>query len=462
MLKYSVAVLISIVCFTSLQAQQTREELERQRAQLKKEIQETQKLYDVNKSQTKENFLQWKLISNKVDLQDKVVNNLNKNLRLLDDNIYLIQKDINRYDRLLDTLKREYANSMVYAYKNRSNYDFLNFIFSADNFNDAVKRVAYLKSYRDYREMQGQNIMRMQDLRRKRVEDLTGAKKQKTVTLNEQSSELKELETQQKEKDRVVTELKKQGNQISGQLAAKQKQMQKVSSAIAAAIKRAQEEARKAAMAKATEEKRKERDRLAALQREEEEKRKAAARLANQNNNAGTPTTNPPPPTKTERTRLTASDEPPTVKQPESILLNDENIALDASFERNRGNLPWPVDNGYALMHYGPNKLPGGGDFNNPGVTISANIGTPVKAVFDGVVSDVIQIDEMSVVIIQHGRYFTSYSNLSGVTVSKGQQVKRGQVLGKVLANLDGIGAMDFLMSDDKREVNPERWLRAR
>lgn len=456
MLKLIFAATLTIFSFTGLYAQQTREELERQRAQLKKEIQETQKLYENNKAQTKENFLQWKLISNKVDLQDKVVNNLNKNLRILDDNIYIIQKDINRYDRLLDTLKREYANSMVYAYKNRANYDFLNFIFSADNFNDAVKRVAYLKSYRDYREMQGQNIMRMQDLRKKRVADLSGAKDQKTVALQEQSTELKELEAQQTEKDRIVAELKRQGNQISSQLSAKQKQMQKVSNAIAAAIKKAQEEARKAAMAKAAEERKKEALRKEAERKAEEERKRQA--LANQaNNNATSPTTTvvKPAPTKPVSTAVPA-------KQPESVLLNDDNMALDASFERNRGVLPWPVDNGYPLMHYGANKLPGGGTYDNPGVTISANIGTAVKAVFDGVVSKVMEIDDMQVVMIQHGRYFTSYSNLNGVVVSEGQQIKRGQLLGKVAANLDGIGAMDFLMASDRSPIDPERWLKRR
>ena len=144
---------------TLMSTAQSREELERQRVQLRKEIEETEKQLNNNKVKTKEGLLQWKLISNKVALQDKVVDNINKDLRLLDNNIYSIQRDINRYNKLLDTLKEEYAKSMVYAYKNRGNYDFLNFIFSASSFNDAIKRVAYLKSYRNYQEIQGQNII---------------------------------------------------------------------------------------------------------------------------------------------------------------------------------------------------------------------------------------------------------------------------------------------------------------
>jgi murein DD-endopeptidase MepM/ murein hydrolase activator NlpD len=68
----------------------------------------------------------------------------------------------------------------------------------------------------------------------------------------------------------------------------------------------------------------------------------------------------------------------------------------------------------------------------------------------------------MQVVILQHGRYFTTYSNLTGVTVQRGQQVKTGQVLGRVAANFDGIGAIDFYMSNETSNFDPERWLRNR
>ena len=105
---------------------QTREELEKQRNQLKKEIEETENLLNTNKTKTKENLYQFNLISKKVNLQDRVIDNLNKDLFALNNNMYLISKDIRRYDKLLDTLKQEYAKSMVYAYKNRSNYEFLN------------------------------------------------------------------------------------------------------------------------------------------------------------------------------------------------------------------------------------------------------------------------------------------------------------------------------------------------
>ena len=142
-------------------------------------------------------------------------------------------------------LKQEYAKSMVYAYKNRSNYDFLNFIFSAASFNDAIKRITYLKSYRNYREMQGENILRTQELRKKRIAELTGTRQKKTVVLQSKDKEMTVLEKEQKEKDRILSELKKQGKQLNDKATATRKQLKKVDNAIAAAIKRALEDAKK-------------------------------------------------------------------------------------------------------------------------------------------------------------------------------------------------------------------------
>ncbi|CAN5864183.1 peptidoglycan DD-metalloendopeptidase family protein [soil metagenome] len=444
MIKFIFTAVVFLVSVT-LSAQDTREELERQRQQLKKEIEQTERLLNSNKAQTKASLGEWVAINKKVNLQDRVIDNIDRDLKMLNNNMFTIQKDINRYDKLLDTLKQEYAKSMVYAYRNRSNYDFMNFIFSAANFNDAIKRIAYLRSYRNYREMQGENILRTQELRRKKREELGGAKVEKNKTLQVQSREMQTLEEQKKEKDRILDDLKKQGKQLNSQIAAKQKQMQKVSNAIAAAIKKAQEEARRAAVAKAA---------------EEERKRKEAEKALAKNNNAGADNNTANTTTKSVSIPVKKATVP--AKKAESVLLNAGNTALNASFEKNRGSLPWPLDRGVILMHYGKNVLPSGSVMEITSVTISADIGTSVKAVFNGTVSTVQNVEDMQVVIIQHGRYFSTYSNLSGVNVQRGQEITTGQVIGKVAANFDGIGAIDFYMSNETSNFDPERWLRPR
>ena len=409
------------VCFA-----QTREELEKQRKQLKAEIDQAQKILDETRNKTKVSIGDLTVVNHKMNIQERLIDNINRDLNNISNDIYKSQREINKLNLILDTLRQEYAKSMVYAYKNRSNYNFLNFIFSARSFNDAIRRVAYLKSYRTYRELQGENILRTQDLLKQRIDEMNGNKQKKNVALQGQSKEMDELEKQQDEKQQIVNKLKAQGKELANQISARKKQMQKVTNAINIAIKKAQDEAIAAEKAR--------------LKKLADDAAKAAT-------------------SSTVKTTVKPDKPKATPKEGVSVLLNAENRALNEKFEINRGSLPWPVDKGYVMMHYGPNDLPDGGKLINPGVTIGTSVGSPVKSIFAGTVSKILYIDNMQVVIIQHGRYFSSYSNLSSVSVQSGQAVTTGQVLGKAGANDDGVGSIDLLVSSERGEDNPERWI---
>lgn len=427
---------IAATLYAQTPASKEQQDLERQRQQLKKELEEAQEQLSKNKKTTKENLTYLQQINHKLSIQNRMVDNINREINLMDNNIYKSQRDVKKMQLLLDTLKQEYAKSMVYAYKTRSNSDFLNFIFSSTSFNDAIKRITYLKSYRSYREMQGENILRTQALLRDRITDLSASKEKKNVVLQVQNKEVNSLKVQQDEKNKIVAKLKAQGKELNNQIAAKKKQMQKVNNAIAAAIKRAIEEAKRAAAKAEAERKKKEK---------EAEKNEAKNTAANTK------------PSSTVKKTTT-----PAAKQASVLLASEADVTLNANFERNRGNLPWPVSSGYLLLRYGPNKLDNGVQVNSQGISIGCDVGSSVKAIFDGEVMLVNNYDDVQMVVIKHGRYFTGYSNISGVNVSKGQTVKVGQVIGRSAANLDGVGAVDLQISNEQSEMDPERWLKRR
>ncbi len=408
--------------------------LQKQRDQLKSEIAQTEKILNETKKTAKVNIGQLSLINKKMDLQGNVIENINGEIKGLNNDIYTSQLEVNKMKRILDTLKQEYAKSMVYAYKNRSNYDFLNFIFSANNFNDAIKRIAYLKSYRNYREMQSENILKTQVMLEDKIALLSGNKKRKNVVLQEQGKELSKLEKQQQEKSEIVNKLKGRQKELTAQVNAKRKQDAKLRNAIAVMIKREIAIARAEAV-------KKENERLAELK-----KNKEAANTK---------------PTENKATVKTTTTRTPARTAPSSVLVNsDADKALNASFEKNRGSLPWPV-NGFVISHYGANQLPGGIDYNNPGVTIGAKVGETVKAVFDGEVTLVSYIEDKQAVFIKHGKYFTVYSNLGAVSVQRGSEVRTGQAIGKAGINDEGDGGrVDFILMKESDNVNPESWLR--
>ena len=123
-----------------------------------------QTTYNKIKGQQKATIGQVTVLQNKMQVQTRYISNINSEIRLLTDDIYLSNLEITRLQRQLDTLKAEYARSVVYSYKNNNSYDYLNFIFSASSFNDALRRVGYLKSYRAYNEKKGANHFRNKGL----------------------------------------------------------------------------------------------------------------------------------------------------------------------------------------------------------------------------------------------------------------------------------------------------------
>jgi murein hydrolase activator len=418
-------------------------ELENERRQLQKEIKDIKDIYSKIKSETNVTLGQANLLKRKIELQEEYVNSISRQLKYIDNDLYRSNLEVYRLERQLDTLKQQYARSVVYAYKNRSSYDFLNFIFSTDNFNDALKRINYLKNYRAYRQQQVANILETKKQIELKKNLLQNKRADKQVAVKDQAEQINELEQQKKEKESVANKLKAKQGDLKKQLVSKQKRDKDLQRQIAAIIQREIDLAKKKA--------RDEEKRLAEIERKRKE--------AEAKNNTGAITA----PNTVVKTPA-AKTPTPARKEAEYLIVSDKDRALDASFEKNRGNLPWPVDGQfYVSTKFGPYKDEISGlNGVNPGITIStASQGALVKAVFNGDVSAVINIGDGMTVMIKHGQYFTVYSNLSSVSVSKGASVSSGQVIGKAGTPEDGSGGMiEFLLMKEKQNVNPQSWLR--
>ena len=110
-----------IFCIVTNATAQTLEELEKQRQQLKRDIEETQKLLNGNKAETRQHLTTLSMLSNKVNLQERVIENIGKDLHILDNNIYTLQRAIIKNYRLLATQKPESTTSRLYAYTKQGN-----------------------------------------------------------------------------------------------------------------------------------------------------------------------------------------------------------------------------------------------------------------------------------------------------------------------------------------------------
>jgi septal ring factor EnvC (AmiA/AmiB activator) len=426
--------LIFSIAFAAPAVCQSKEELQRKTQELLREIESVkQDLAETQKSK-KQNLSVLRNIERKMNIRNQVIRNIKGEVYLVERDIIRTYREIDTMKQEIKTLKEQYAQSIVYAYKNRSNYDFLNFLFSSGSFSDAMRRVSYLKTYRSYREKKAGDILLAQEQLKEKIASLTGKREEKSKALDLEGKQMAELAVEKRDKDKVISQIQSQEKELRKTLTAKDNERKKIQNAIAAVIRREREEA---------------------LRREREEAAKRKAADGGGTSTAATPKTsgNAPAPIVSKPRERSAFETTP------------EGLISSQKFEENRGRMPWPVEKGSVTLKYGDNRIPGKTrDIvqYSDGLTIETNTGTPVKAVFDGEVMSVFNVGTKQLVILKHGKYFTTYGNLSGIKVGKGQKVSAGQVLGAAANNDDGVGEIDFQVDTERGTMNPEIWLRGR
>ncbi|MCE2825056.1 MAG: peptidoglycan DD-metalloendopeptidase family protein [Sediminibacterium sp.] len=430
-------------------AQQSREELQKKEQELKKELSDLNRQLSETQKNKKLSLNELALIKRKVAKREELVRGINNQINELDNTIYLNEMDIYRLRKELDTLKLKYAKSIVFAYKSRGSYEYLNFLFSARNFNDAVKRMAYLKSYRQNRETQAIAISQSRTMLTQKVDVLNSNKKERMVTLTAQSEQLKVLQEDKKAQDKVVAQLKGQESVIAKQIKDKEKQRVRMQQAVMAIIKREIDEAAR-------------KDRIAKQKAIDDAKKNAAASSAKNNASDNS--------AKNNTAANSAKNNEPIVlakagSRPYSPFEStEEGRETSMHFEQNRGRLPWPVDRGNVFIEFGVSTVPGTKlKQNSDGIHIALPEGSAVKSIADGEVSYVGEVNGDQVVMVRHGKYFTVYQQLSSASVSVGKEVKAGSMLGRSGKSIDGEGSIIFTINNERGvPLNPDQWLRPR
>jgi murein hydrolase activator len=506
-----------LLCSTSIAQKvnyknQDRSELEQQRVAIMAEIKETQQKLSLLQKDKNATIGQLQALQSKLTARQALITNINKDISLLENNINAAASDVKDLTLSLTELKKQYAQLIRYTYKNRTSQSELMFLFSSKSFNDAVRRYNYVKQYRDYRKQQATKIMETSNTLQSRITTLEQQKLKKDEMLNAQVEQQKVLAQESDQKNSVIINLKGQEKNLTVMIAEKRKTAENVNKAINAAIRReielarkkAQEEKRKlmAARAEAARIEKEKQQSIAMAKRkaaddeqrrlrEEQEKAKNLKNIAskktstiktNDNNPTAKTIPNNYNPKLPEKTTASLNPSPRVIgggaaasKVPEPTPtassynddLSDETRALSNSFEQNRGVLNSPVSGGYISCHFGKNKHP---IFNvveeNYGVDIRTAKGAIAKSVFGGDVSSIFFIPGAgNCVMVNHGNYFTVYSKLDKVAVSKGQKIAARTAIGSVMTDAEGNNQVHFEIwkvnaNGSPVKLNPEQWIR--
>jgi murein hydrolase activator len=440
--------------------QNEKAKLQEKKVKIEEEINYTNQLLDHTKNTKATNLHQLNLINKKIGRREELINTISSQVTGMDGQIWQINRNISRLQDDLKKLKAEYASLIMSTYKNRDASSRLMFLFSSASFNQAYKRILYLKEYSNYRRAQAAEITRTQQKLNQQLTELEASKKSKESLLSQKEQE-KNLLTQEKlVKDKTVKELTKQEKNLSKKLKENEAALAKLQSAIRSLITEEIRKANEARIRKAAEDKR-----LADARRILEEKK--SAENAKKNEKPNTKEVTAPANKEIQAAKPEKVPELPVTREvvtsTNSMSSNNEDIKLSDNFAANRGHLPWPVERGIITESFGEHAHP---DFKyirtkNNGIDISSSPGAHARAVFEGEVSSVVFISGINyVVMIRHGDYLSVYSNLQSVNVKKGDKVKTKQILGTLVTDEeDGKTRIHFEVWHGTVLMNPETWI---
>lgn len=412
-MKYNQSIIyILLFCFgINLLKAQDRNELEERKAKINKEIEMLNANIRKMSSDKTVTLRQLQALNAELRLREQKIKMINSEIDLLDKKISEKEAVVSNLQTQLEQLRKEYARTIRLAYRNKSAYTRMMYIFSANDFNKAYRRMQYLKQFGEYRQVQFRKIQSTQKVLNINILELDKIKHEKSHVLASQVEEKKTIGKEKKVQETVVFQIAKQEKELKGELKRKEAEAKKLNKMIQAAIRKEIEEANAKANA-------------------------------------------------TAKTNAKANNKSSAKSNVNILNATPETAQLSSDFLENKGNLPWPVANGVITQGMGTTKVEKNVTVQIDGVLIQTNPGAAVRSVFAGEVVRVLDLGANVAVLIRHGEYFTVYANMRTASVSKGQKVGIKQSIGTIATDSsDNIPELKFGLWKGSSPQNPENWL---
>lgn len=409
---------------------QSSSQLKKDKQKIEKEIANTQSLLKKTEKNQKASLQQIAVLRQQISNREKLITTLNGEILQMEEMQENNEKEILTLQKKLVYMKADYAQVVYNAYRNRNLMDKVTFILAADNFSQMFRRLRFYTIFSSNVRRQAAKISQTQQDLKQKNEEIVVLKDEKQNLVTGKESEIKKLESDRKQKTKNAEQLKKQSQQLAAQLKEKQRKRKDLDAAIQKAIK--------AEIAAAN------------------AKRAASASKSTSTKSSGSSTASN---AKSGSTSSTAT------RSTATISLTPEEQTLNTSFVNNKGSLPWPVAKGAKVGEFGNYAHPDVPSvmIENRGIDIMTDAGAPVRAIFQGEVTTVMDVMGTKVVIIRHGEYVSVYQNLASVNVKKGSKVTTKQTIGTVAKNsTTNTYELHFEIWKNDSYLNPNSWLAKR
>lgn len=327
----------------------------------------------------------------------ELLNESERELGAINDSIRVCRKQIDETQARLDTMTRYYGRLVKTSYKNRDSRIWYVYLLASENLAQGMRRYGYLRQLSSRMNAQGRMIKEERDRLEARQNLLDSLRVQARQLRDSRAEEFGKLRREEDKSRDLVARLQRDRDKYQKQLSGKRREVEALNREIERLI------------------------------REEIDGTGGSGKGGGGKK----------------------------VKAKIDYVLSDK-------FASNKGKLPWPAD-GRVVSHFGRNphpvytklEMP----FNN-GVGIAVDKDAPVKAVFNGVVKQIVVVPGYNqCILVQHGEYFTFYCKLGSVTVKAGDKVKTGQVIGQVAQGMEDT-QLHFQLWKGKQPQDPEAWLR--
>ncbi|EJX09730.1 peptidase, M23/M37 family [gut metagenome] len=412
----------------SAQSNQLIRELESKRGVLQKQIAESESILQHTKKDVGGQLNSLAVLTGQIEERKRYILTINNDMEAIQRELASLGRQLNRLERELKDKKDKYEASVQYLYKNRSIEEKLMFIFSAKDLSQTYRRLRYVREYATYQRLQGEEILKKQEQIRKKQAERRQVMAAKENLLKEREEEKVKLEAQEKKRRTMVADLQRKQKGLQNEINKKRKEANLLNARIDKLIAEEIERARKRA--------------------EEEARREAAARKK----------------TAAKDRSMAAAGKAVASKPLDTFSMSKADRELSGDFASNRGRLPMPISGPYIIVsHYGQYAVPGlrNVKLDNKGIDIQGKAGAQARAIFNGKVAAVFQLNGLFNILIRHGSYISVYCNLSTASVKSGDTVKTKQPIGQVFSNGtdNGRTVLHFQLRREKEKLNPELWL---
>ena len=377
---------------------QTVESLEKKIASIQKDIKLAEKLLKETSKNKEATINQVTLLQTQINQRENLIKTYQSQVNALNKEIQKNKNGIASAKKDLALFQKEYANLLVIAYRNKGKTNNLMFIFSSEDFNQAMRRMRYIQELNGLVKIKIEEIKTTQEKINKQLNKNENNKKEIEKVLAKEKEEQASLVNDRDKLNKDLASLKKKESQIQKDIKTKENEAKKLKKEIEKIIA---EEIRKA------------------KEREEQAKKSNTKSV-------------------------------------------DYNLSNNFAQNKGKLPYPVEqgiITGKYGLsQHPTQSKV----TVNNNGIDISTTKGAKARSVFDGEVCFVTSQGNNNAILIRHGLYFTLYSNIEKVFVKVGDKVTTGQEIGRIHTNVsDGKTILHFeIWQENKTTVNPAAWIK--